>query len=133
MRDPYVGWHLTIDGIVGKGEPTERLGNMQFLDGFLRELVNHLDMQILGGPHLYEVQPQAQLVGTDEDEGGITGTVIVTTSHVSIHTWPLRNRFALDVFSCKKFDKQEVVDLVSDRLEILPGRRGAHWIVRHWV
>lgn len=33
-------------------------------------------------------------------EGGITGVVIVSESHVTIHTWPERRYVNLDVFFC---------------------------------
>jgi S-adenosylmethionine decarboxylase proenzyme len=33
-------------------------------------------------------------------EGGITGVVIVSESHITIHTWPERKFVNLDVFFC---------------------------------
>jgi S-adenosylmethionine decarboxylase len=32
--------------------------------------------------------------------GGITGTVVLSESHVSIHTWPERRYVTLDVYVC---------------------------------
>lgn len=37
---------------------------------------------------------------TDAGEGGITGVIIVSESHVSLHTWPERKFVNLDVFFC---------------------------------
>ncbi|OHA08520.1 MAG: hypothetical protein A3B37_00265 [Candidatus Sungbacteria bacterium RIFCSPLOWO2_01_FULL_59_16] len=34
------------------------------------------------------------------DQGGITGVVIVSESHLTIHTWPERRFVNLDVFFC---------------------------------
>ena len=34
------------------------------------------------------------------DEGGITGVVIVSESHITVHTWPERNFVNIDVFFC---------------------------------
>lgn len=34
------------------------------------------------------------------DEGGITGVVIVSESHITIHTWPERGFVNIDVFFC---------------------------------
>jgi S-adenosylmethionine decarboxylase len=33
-------------------------------------------------------------------EGGVTGTVVLAESHVSIHTWPEHGYVSLDVFVC---------------------------------
>lgn len=38
--------------------------------------------------------------GTMAGEGGITGVVIVSESHLTIHTWPERKFVNLDVFFC---------------------------------
>lgn len=37
---------------------------------------------------------------TSAGEGGITGVVIVSESHLTIHTWPERKFVNLDVFFC---------------------------------
>lgn len=37
---------------------------------------------------------------TSAGEGGITGVIIVSESHVSLHTWPERRFVNLDVFFC---------------------------------
>lgn len=37
---------------------------------------------------------------TSAGEGGITGIIIVSESHVSLHTWPERHFLNLDVFFC---------------------------------
>jgi hypothetical protein len=39
-----------------------------------------------------------------EDEGGVTGVCVLSTSHCSIHTWPLRPFFVMDVYSCRDFE-----------------------------
>jgi S-adenosylmethionine decarboxylase len=35
-----------------------------------------------------------------QPNGGISGVVILSESHISIHTWPERNFAALDIFMC---------------------------------
>ena len=48
-----------------------------------------------------------------EDEGGISGISVLSTSHVSIHTWPLRSHAVLDVYSCREYDARIVVKLIK--------------------
>ncbi len=45
------------------------------------------------------------------DPVGVTYVAIITTSHLSIHTWPELGYAALDVFSCS----QDVPDAIAKR------------------
>ena len=56
--------------------------------------------------------------GWDDTPGneGVTGDVILTTSHCSIHTWPLRPFFVMDVYSCRDFDALEVERFLTERM-----------------
>ena len=38
--------------------------------------------------------------GKIPDDGGITGVIIVSESHITIHTWPERKFVNVDVFFC---------------------------------
>lgn len=42
--------------------------------------------------HKFSVNPH--------DDGGITGVIIVSESHLTIHTWPEKHYVNLDVFFC---------------------------------
>lgn len=33
-------------------------------------------------------------------DGGVTGAVVLTESHLAVHTWPERNEVSLDVYVC---------------------------------
>lgn len=44
---------------------------------------------------------------------GVTYVAIITTSHVSIHTWPELGYAALDVFSCSDGVPAAIADAVS--------------------
>lgn len=44
---------------------------------------------------------------------GVTGSVIISTSHISIHTFPDRGGFcSIDLYSCKNFDASIVLEEV---------------------
>ncbi len=53
--------------------------------------------KFLGNPH---GSARRRAVGARVGDGGITGVVIVSESHLTIHTWPERRYVNLDVFFC---------------------------------
>lgn len=96
------GRHIKV---VGKGSP-ELMREVQGVRHFLEDMVDNLGMRCLGEPHIYEVEEEIHKMHVEpfEDEGGTTGIVVLSTSHCSIHTWPLRSFFVLDVYSCRDFE-----------------------------
>lgn len=36
--------------------------------------------------------------------GGITALLIISESHISVHTWPERNLVLIDIFTCRECD-----------------------------
>ena len=70
---------------------------------WLRNVVNKIDMKIIKGPYASYVQK--------EGNRGITGVVMIETSHIAIHVWD-EERPALvqcDVYSCAEFTSNEVL------------------------
>jgi S-adenosylmethionine decarboxylase len=64
----------------------------------LDELPEKIGMTKITQPYVF---PYAGLVPEDK---GITGTVIIAESHISIHTFQEKDYCFVDVFSCKDFD-----------------------------
>ena len=70
---------------------------------WLRNLVKKIDMHIIKGPYAAYV--------SKEGNRGMTGIVMIETSHIAIHIWD-ENRPALvqcDVYSCADFSSNEVL------------------------
>lgn len=113
--------------VLGRGNP-ELLGSGGRVELFLVDLVRQLGMRQLGQAHIYDVVQDIEKLGVEpfEDEGGVTGFIVLSTSHCSIHTWPLRARdrtremFVLDVYSCRYFEMSAVFELLSVHFESLP-------------
>src|SRR5438270_3150262 len=42
-------------------------------------------------------------------DDGFSGFVIIASSHVSLHAWPLYGMVNIDIFSCEDFNVQETV------------------------
>lgn len=100
------GRHIKV---LGRGDAS-KMGDGKQVEGMLRDLIDILGMRILGEPHMYEVETEIAKLGVEpfEDEGGVTGVCVLSTSHCSIHTWPLRPFFVMDVYSCRDFDTAAV-------------------------
>jgi S-adenosylmethionine decarboxylase len=96
------GLHLLVDGQV----EDISVFSQDNIDQLLRRLVVDLGMTLLLEPQFKEValNPTELEKGVFGDDGGISAFCMISTSHISIHVWPLRAMFMADVFSCKKFD-----------------------------
>ena len=74
------------------------------LNGWLRDLVKKIDMNLLMGPYSIYLDK--------EGNRGMTGVCIIETSHIAIHVWDedVPGLMQLDVYSCKDFDKEVVFE-----------------------
>ena len=108
------GLHLLIDGFV---QTSQSLCPDAIYDLF-DDLVKELKMQYLQKPIVMRVPFNESNLQTAEDEGGYSGICQITTSHISIHTWPLRKAFMMDIFSCKDFDAKAAEIMVVERLGV---------------
>jgi len=95
------------------------MGDAKTVETMLVDLIDVLGMRILDKAHMYEVETEISKLGVEpfEDEGGVTGVCVLSTSHCSIHTWPLRPFFVMDVYSCRDFDASNVEKLLAERLD----------------
>jgi S-adenosylmethionine decarboxylase len=110
------GRHVKILGQA----PPDRLRDPARIRDLLTNAIEKVGMRLLGEPHIYEVEEEVAKLGVEpfEDEGGVTGVAVLSTSHVAIHTWPLRSLFILDVFSCRDFDADVLQQVVRAHLEV---------------
>lgn len=103
--------------ILGKGS-YEPLADENFLRLFVLELIDLIGMQPLGDALLVNVPLEINKLGREpfEDEGGISCLSCLSTSHISIHTWPLRKEFHLDIYSCREFDQNIVCTYIIEKM-----------------
>ena len=108
------GRHVVIDAWT---QQAHIINDAELVGDLLNELVELVGMQILRPAEIVAV-PLDPSVTSGEDDGGVTGTVILTTSHASVHTWPLRGHVSFDLFSCKDFSVKQVVDFLVEKERI---------------
>jgi S-adenosylmethionine/arginine decarboxylase-like enzyme len=108
------GRHIKV---LGRGSAS-RMGDAKTVESMLIDLIDILGMRILDKAHMYEVETEIAKLGVEpfEDEGGVTGVCVLSTSHCSIHTWPLRSFFVMDVYSCRDFDPSAVEKHLTERV-----------------
>ena len=101
--------HLLIDG--HDGNP-EILQNQSLIYKFLEELPNKIGMTKLMKPQVNRYE------GTNIQDWGISGFVIIAESHISVHTFPERKYINIDVFSCKNFDIEKTISQVKSYFKL---------------
>lgn len=93
---------------VGQGDPVA-LSTPRKVEEFLMELVARVGMRVLGSPHVYK-----------EDHGGVSGIVVLSTSHVAVHTRIRKVKevtygfFTLDLYSCRPFADEPVKETLEE-------------------
>lgn len=103
LEQPAYGPHLMLDI---RGCDREKLASLEFCQKFLNDIPDKIGMtKILGPIALTYVCP------TDPSENGVTGVTIIAESHITIHTYPEKDKAFIDIFSCKHFDYQRVTEL----------------------
>jgi len=57
--------------------------------------------------------------GSGAADGGITGVIVVSESHLAIHTWPEAEGLVnVDIFSCRQFDAGAVLAFLRVELHL---------------
>lgn len=59
--------------------------------------------------------PQSEYVG-EEGNRGFTGSINLASSHIAFHIWDETGLLMMDVYSCKDFNTQDVVDYIDKEL-----------------
>jgi len=105
---PELHKHLVINATVKNPIKDEKICEQWF-----RTLVDMIDMKVL-------IEPKATYCNTFGNEG-ITGTVVIETSHASIHIWSSVEvpYIRMDVYSCKDFEAEKVIAFVDETMGII--------------
>jgi S-adenosylmethionine decarboxylase len=108
------GTHLLVDGYVRDGATL----NPDTICNLFDQLVVALKMEYLQRPTAIRVPIDTAKLESNEDEGGWSVICQITTSHISLHGWPMRGAFMMDVFSCRDFDPEEAKRVIHEMLGV---------------
>ena len=100
------GNHLIFDG-----DSQKNISDISFIEQFLSDLVNEIEMRPISKPMVmhHHAEPETE---------GITGTIFLAESNITIHTYPNKKWFALDIFSCKEFKLDRAKQFIIERLKV---------------
>ena len=101
------GLHLTIDAARGR---KEKLSDLNLVRRALNDIPKILGLHKIARPQVLWYDG-----GAKPEDGGVSGIVMIAESHVSIHTFPHKNFFTADVYSCSFFDPDKPIWYLKDK------------------
>jgi len=97
MRMGTVGTHVIAELY---DCPSEMLRTVSTVKAILRRVVKESNFNSLGET-FHQFKPH-----------GVTGVIILSESHISVHTWPEKNFAAVDIFTCGNNDPEYAFKLL---------------------
>ncbi len=113
--------HLIIDGY--SDEP-QIMQDEEFLYQLLDSYPSKIGMSKICSPFVF------RYVGSHPEDWGISGFVLIAESHISIHTFVERSYINIDIFSCRDFDAQQVINDLKEKFRLTKFR--SYLIDREW-
>jgi S-adenosylmethionine/arginine decarboxylase-like enzyme len=120
MNNSTRGLHFILTGFVSD-EFLPSLSETAPISKLLSDVVALVEMKPLMEPMVLSIPLDESKADCDDDCGGVTGFVILGTSHTSIHTWPLHKRVSFDIYSCHTFDAFKVLEFLVSRVGLTGG------------
>jgi S-adenosylmethionine/arginine decarboxylase-like enzyme len=117
----YWGFHLAVDAL---GPKLDSIASAETITAWVKDLVKRIDMIAYGEPNVVRF-------GTG-NKAGITCVQLIETSNICVHfvedDGAGNTSFYLDVFSCKPFDNDVVLQCCEDYFGKTSNR--IHYFVR---
>ena len=113
------GYHLLLDCTAGD---KARISSRHNIDAFIKELVVRIDMVAFGAPWIESFATH------DPTKSGFSFCQMIETSNITGHFVDADGNFYIDVFSCKPFDNDVVIETVDQYFK--PQKVRMHYISR---
>ena len=107
------GKHLLVEVITNN---PKGLDNENFIKGVFDKIIRAVKMTAVLPTAVYKFPKKAD--APKNTASGLTAFSIVQESHLSIHTWPENNYFALDLFSCRDFDEKKAIRIIKKSFQV---------------
>lgn len=93
------------------GSKNHNLENLVYINDTLNKVAYRLGLEPISTPYLIPYY-----YGRVKEDIGVSGFLLLKGGHITIHTFPLRECYFVDVFSVKDFDTDYVVDIFESLL-----------------
>ena len=103
------GLHVTIDA---SSCNKKKLMSQTFVYDLLNSFPEKIGMTKMTLPYVAKWMDKFAN-GTE----GISGFVMIAESHISVHTFPDQDYVFIDIFSCRNFDADRTIKLITDAFE----------------
>lgn len=101
--------HLIVDGY---GANREILQDEGLIYGVLDSYPEKIGMKKVTPPCVFYYK------GSNPQDWGISGFVLIAESHISIHTFVERGYINIDVFSCRDFDARSIIQGLKETFKL---------------
>ena len=101
------GNHFILDG-----SSKAKLDDVNLIRKIILDLTKKIQMTPISEPLV--IYHEAK----NKNESGVTGTILLAESNITIHTYPAKSWFCLDIYSCKEFPITEVTNFLKKELKI---------------
>jgi len=120
MDNKFWGYHLMLDCSGCRVEGG--INSKEAIYNFIKELVVAIDMEAHGEPIIEYLLP-------GDPKEGYSLLQLITTSNITGHFMNKDGTAYFDVFSCKVYNQQTVIDMVNKYFD--PKRTRVNFITRH--
>jgi S-adenosylmethionine decarboxylase len=142
MTGNFVGKHLIFDAI---SKNKTKLTDMKLFYTYLIGVADLLEMTVIVPPVVINfpfaneaitlakklkddnIQSKilddfySEVLRKKEQESGVSGILMFSTSHTSAHSWPESDFISIDVYSCLDFDHLTAIDYIKKTFDIING------------
>lgn len=93
------------------GSKNHNLENLVYINDTLNKIAYHLNLQPISIPYLVPYY-----YGRVAEDIGVSSFLLLKGGHITIHTFPLRECYFIDLFSTADFDSDLFVDILQNLL-----------------
>jgi len=102
MSELHQGYHYLIDLY---GCEYSQINNKKNIETILLSSINKKEVKVLH-KFFYKFKPH-----------GVTGFLLLSASHISIHTWPEKEYVAVDIFTCiSKEETEKIIKNITEKI-----------------